>query len=80
MDFVCDMHVPSSCCLADLATSTSSSPFLPLLDTTWRAHCDHMLTLRSIYLYLDRTYVIQSSVRSLWEMGLGLYGGEWKSE
>ena len=35
-----------------------------------------MLTIRQIFLYLDRTYVIStSSVRSLFEMGLQLFGG-----
>ena len=35
-----------------------------------------MLTIRSIFLYLDRTYVISTSgVRSLFEMGLQLFGG-----
>jgi cullin-4 len=38
---------------------------------TWDAHCNQMTTIRSIFLYLDRTYVIQSgNVISLWEMGL----------
>lgn len=35
-----------------------------------------MLTIRQIFLYLDRTYVISTSaVRSLFEMGLQLFGG-----
>jgi hypothetical protein len=35
-----------------------------------------MLTIRSIFLYLDRTYVLSTSgVRSLFEMGLQLFGG-----
>lgn len=35
-----------------------------------------MLIIRSIFLYLDRTYVISTSgVRSLFEMGLQLFGG-----
>ena len=34
-----------------------------------------MLTIRSTFLYLDRTYVISTSgTRSLFEMGLQLYG------
>lgn len=42
----------------------------------WQDHCDQMLTIRSIFLYLDRTYVISTSgVRSLFEMGLQLFGG-----
>jgi hypothetical protein len=45
--------------------------FLELVQHTWDAHCNQMTTIRSIFLYLDRTYVIQSgNVISLWEMGL----------
>lgn len=41
----------------------------------WKDHCDQMLIIRSIFLYLDRTYVISTSgVRSLFEMGLQLFG------
>ena len=41
----------------------------------WKDHCEQMLTIRSTFLYLDRTYVISSSgMRSLFEMGLQLYG------
>lgn len=41
----------------------------------WKDHCEQMLTIRSTFLYLDRTYVISSSgTRSLFEMGLQLYG------
>ncbi|MBA0748077.1 hypothetical protein Gogos_004931 [Gossypium gossypioides] len=36
--------------------------------------CDQMLMIRSIALYLDRTYVKQTpNVRSLWDMGLQLF-------
>jgi len=45
-----------------------------MVDATWHKYCQQMGTIRSIFLYLDRTYVIQNStVRSLWDMGLGLF-------
>jgi len=45
-----------------------------MVDGVWSKYCQQMGTIRSIFLYLDRTYVIQNStVRSLWEMGLGLF-------
>eukprot|EP00743_Colponemidia_sp_Colp-15_P004129 GILK01004457.1.p1 GENE.GILK01004457.1~~GILK01004457.1.p1 ORF type:complete len:721 (-),score=162.74 GILK01004457.1:108-2270(-) len=48
--------------------------FLGLVDATWQDHCSQMLTIRSIFLYLDRTYVLQTvNVRSLWDMGLQLF-------
>ena len=36
--------------------------FLSLVHACWRDHCDQMLTLRSIFLYLDRTYVMQVGI------------------
>eukprot|EP00741_Cyanophora_paradoxa_P010023 tig00000157_g9709.t1 len=48
--------------------------FLAQVESAWQDHCNQMLTIRSIFLYLDRTYVIQTAnVRSLWEMGLQLF-------
>jgi cullin-4 len=48
--------------------------FLALMDATWQDHCKQMLTIRSIFLYLDRTYVMQTAgVKSLWDLGLGLF-------
>ncbi|KAI9012912.1 Cullin family-domain-containing protein [Gaertneriomyces semiglobifer] len=41
---------------------------------SWTAHCRQMRLIRNIFLYLDRTYVLQTSgVRSLWDTGLELY-------
>ena len=42
----------------------------------WKDHCEQILMIRSIFLYLDRTYVLQqnsSTKRSIWEMGLYLF-------
>lgn len=37
-------------------------------------HTSQMLTVRSIFLYLDRTYVISTTgIKSLFEMGLHLF-------
>jgi len=45
--------------------------FLEVVEACWQKHCNQMSLIRSIFLYLDRTYVIQSSnVCSLWAMGL----------
>ena len=37
--------------------------FLTLVQACWTDHCEQMLTLRSIFLYLDRTYVMQVRAR-----------------
>jgi cullin-4 len=47
--------------------------YLELVTRMWQDYCDHMLTIRSIFLYLDRTYILQSTeARSFWDMGLVL--------
>eukprot|EP00605_Chrysophyceae_sp_TOSAG23-4_P000343 GSChrysophyteH1.ASY1.ANO1.390.1 assembled CDS len=40
----------------------------------WRDHCDHMNTLRNIFLYLDRSYALETvGVHSIWDVGLLLF-------
>eukprot|EP00245_Coleochaete_scutata_P015265 TRINITY_DN6730_c1_g2_i1.p1 TRINITY_DN6730_c1_g2~~TRINITY_DN6730_c1_g2_i1.p1 ORF type:complete len:826 (+),score=198.29 TRINITY_DN6730_c1_g2_i1:104-2581(+) len=57
-----------------LGQSTDAVVFLNQVEGCWQNHCDQMLMIRSIALYLDRTHVIQNSnVRSLWDMGLQLF-------
>lgn len=37
----------------------------------WQDHCEDMLAIRMIFMYLDRTYVMQTPhVASIWDMGL----------
>lgn len=48
--------------------------FLKKMNDTWKAHCHQMIMIRSIFLYLDRTYVLQSpAILSIWDMGLELF-------
>ncbi|KAI8586877.1 ubiquitin-protein ligase, cullin 4 [Geranomyces variabilis] len=64
-----------------VATRTGIRQNAPLDDlvlqsvhSSWTSFCRQMLLIRSIFLYLDRTYVLQSAgLRSLWDMGLDLY-------
>lgn len=50
--------------------------FLQLVDHRWQDHCSSMLTLRNVFLYLDRSFVLQTpSLRSIWDMGLELFRG-----
>ncbi|KAK2719883.1 cullin-4B-like [Artemia franciscana] len=54
-----------------LENNVDPEAFLKLLDCCWQAHCNQMLKIRSIFLYLDRTYVLQNAtVPSIWDMGL----------
>lgn len=51
-----------------------SLSYLKQLNTCWQDHCRQMIMIRSIFLFLDRTYVLQNSlVSSLWDMGLDLF-------
>lgn len=48
--------------------------FLQLVDQKWQDHGASMLTLRNVFLYLDRSFVLQTpSLRSIWDMGLELF-------
>lgn len=71
---VCDAHIARQLQqLADSETS-SSAAFLERVNECWQDHCSQMLTIRSIFLYLDRTYVIaDSSVKSIFDLGLQLF-------
>ncbi|KAL4716866.1 hypothetical protein ACJJTC_012677 [Scirpophaga incertulas] len=57
-----------------LSESMDRQVFLKRMDDCWRAHCRQMIMIRSIFLYLDRTYVLQSpQIHSIWDMGLDLF-------
>ncbi|RDY14176.1 Cullin-4, partial [Mucuna pruriens] len=69
----CEAHISAA-----LQSLVGQSPdlivFLSLVERCWQDLCDQMLMIRGIALYLDRTYVKQTTnVRSLWDMGLHLF-------
>eukprot|EP00123_Amoebidium_parasiticum_P013570 comp22032_c0_seq1/m.31981 comp22032_c0_seq1/g.31981 ORF comp22032_c0_seq1/g.31981 comp22032_c0_seq1/m.31981 type:complete len:752 (-) comp22032_c0_seq1:260-2515(-) len=70
---VLDAHICSQ--LEPLIQSDlNDTDFLTLIDNCWQDHCRHMLMIRSIFLYLDRTYVLQTSgIITLWDLGLHLF-------
>lgn len=43
------------------------------MDQHWIDHCEHMLVVRNIFLYLDQSYVLSSGRQSIWEMGVTLF-------
>lgn len=60
--------------LVDRMPQIDSSAFLSLLNAVWQDHCDQTKVILSIFLFLDRTYVIQTQgVKSLWDLGLSLF-------
>ncbi|NWI73316.1 CUL4A protein, partial [Dryoscopus gambensis] len=55
--------------------SLDSLLFLKKINKCWQDHCRQMIMIRSIFLFLDRTYVLQNSMLpSIWDMGLELFG------
>mmetsp|Transcript_6817 Transcript_6817/g.11308 ORF Transcript_6817/g.11308 Transcript_6817/m.11308 type:complete len:677 (+) Transcript_6817:301-2331(+) len=69
----CKIHIYSK--VDSLAEQTSSMlSFLEMVDQQWLDHCQHMLVVRNIFLYLDQSYVLNSPGRkSIWEMGVSLF-------
>merc|ERR1711963_591235 len=48
--------------------------FMKRMNECWSGHCRQMIMIRSIFLFLDRTYVLQHpSVMSIWELGLDTF-------
>ncbi|CAG8716837.1 7027_t:CDS:10 [Cetraspora pellucida] len=54
--------------------NSDDEAFLQVVDRCWQAHCEQMGLIRSIFLYLDRTYVLQTpGIASIWDMGIELF-------
>ncbi|XP_046995069.1 cullin-4A [Schistocerca americana] len=57
-----------------MAESMDRQIFLKKMNECWQSHCQQMIMVRSIFLYLDRTYVLQNpTIHSIWDMGLDLF-------
>lgn len=68
-----EQHVKSSI-MANLSDTSDKLVYLKRVDECWLSHCRQMIMIRNIFLYLDRTYVLQKpAVMSIWEMGLDLF-------
>lgn len=69
----CEAHI-STTLQSLVGKSEDLVVFLSLVEKTWQDFCDQLLMIRGIALYLDRTYVKQTTnVKSLWDMGLQLF-------
>ena len=72
---VCDAHVKQE--VESMRGSTLGvDAFLTAVEAVWQRHCTQMLRIRAIFLYLDRTYIVQGGnpdERSFWDMGLFLF-------
>ncbi|XP_071837977.1 cullin-4A-like [Apostichopus japonicus] len=73
---VCEKHIGAQK-EQFVGEKTDSLSYLKQLDKCWQDHCRQMIMIRSIFLFLDRTYVLQNSlVSSIWDMGLDLFRSE----
>jgi len=55
-------------------SSVDKLHFMKKMNECWSSHCQQMIMTRSIFLFLDRTYVLQHpQVMSIWEMGLDTF-------
>ncbi|RWS04501.1 cullin-4A-like protein [Dinothrombium tinctorium] len=73
LESLCEKHVKHN--ITQFTTGDMDSlTFLKLMDNCWQAHCRQMIMIRSIFLFLDRTYVLQNaSILSIWDMGLEMF-------
>ncbi|XP_030333660.1 cullin-4A isoform X2 [Strigops habroptila] len=70
---VCEDHVKAQI-FQFREDSLDSLLFLKKINKCWQDHCRQMIMIRSIFLFLDRTYVLQNSMLpSIWDMGLELF-------
>ena len=52
----------------------NQSAFLILVIETWQNYCQQMHSVRNIFLYLDRSYILgEPSLHSLWDMGIEIF-------
>lgn len=72
---VCNIHISNSVnSLTTYTNNTDNDTFSSLVDSLWLDHCEQLNTVRNIFLYLDRSYALQTTgVRSIWEMGLDIF-------
>uniref|UniRef100_A0A8C5GVD2 Cullin family profile domain-containing protein n=1 Tax=Gouania willdenowi TaxID=441366 RepID=A0A8C5GVD2_GOUWI len=76
---VCEDHVQAQihqCFVLDIKPTESldNLSFLKRMNRCWQDHCRQTIMIRSIFLFLDRTYVLQNSLLpSIWDTGLELF-------
>lgn len=71
----CDAHIGAQ--VASLAAMHAGNEqlFLSHVDRVWSTLCAQLLTVRSVFLYLDRSHVFNSggTIRSLFDMGVASF-------
>ena len=60
--------------MIELSNQLDSDSFLFEFNNCWLNHCEQLQMIRNIFIYLDRTYVIQyPEIKSIWDFGLSLF-------
>ncbi|KAJ4460321.1 putative ABC transporter F family member 1 [Paratrimastix pyriformis] len=73
LEQLCDAHIRNEI-YSLLNKSPEPTEFLQLVSSCWQRHCKQMGNIRSIFLYLDRTYAVPTPrVIPLWELGLDFF-------
>jgi len=73
LKLVCESHVKDTI-QHFLGDGMDNFIFLKKMDSLWKSHCRQTTMIRSIFLYLDRVYVLQNStILSIWDVGLQLW-------
>lgn len=70
---VCDSHIGARVRTMAEHLGKDDPEFLRRMDLCWRQHCEQMMLIRAVFLYLDRSYVAmdcQLQARSIFDMGL----------
>lgn len=68
-----DNHV-STVVLQFLHPNYDNLTFLKMTEKCWENFCNQMIMIRCIFLYLDRTYVLQhAQISSIWDMGVEIF-------
>jgi len=58
----------------NILQTVENNNFLVSLSTLWTSYCKKLIMIRSVFLYLDRTYALKEiKIGSLWSLGLELF-------
>jgi len=69
----CADHISQTVEGVSILELPSTNQFLEHVSGVWNNHRQDMITIRNIFLYLDRSFIIKTETKSLWEMGLRLF-------
>ncbi|KAH6565116.1 hypothetical protein BASA61_009673 [Batrachochytrium salamandrivorans] len=71
---VCKEHVLNELVVLKKTMINESVSSLVALNDCWSSYCQQMISIRSIFLYLDRTFVLQTpALKSIWNMSMDLF-------